>query len=128
MMQKLTNQKKKLPFFSVTLSVCRICMRARCPRRALGGTASVVHSHRPIGKQMTPGLAVWLWLGLNAPVVTASSLAQISEEVGVDEPGIGVVLHQAVNFPLRCQEAGGRGLLEALDDGVFGLEVQVNLG
>lgn len=45
----------------------------------------------------------------------------------MDEPGVGVVLHQAVNFPLRRHEASGRGLLEALGDGVFGLEVQVDL-
>lgn len=45
----------------------------------------------------------------------------------MDEPGVGVVLHQAVNFPLRCQEARGSGLLEALDDCVFGVEIQIDL-
>lgn len=52
---------------------------------------------------------------------------QFSVEVGVDKPGVGVVLHQAVDFPLSCQEAGRSGLVETLGDGIFGVEVQVYL-
>lgn len=54
-------------------------------------------------------------------------LAQFIVEVGVDKPRVRVVLHQAVDFPLSCQEAGGGGLVEALHDCVFGVEVQVYL-
>lgn len=81
----------------------------------------------PAGEQPGPGLAPRPPLGLHPPAVGAGGPAQVSEELRVDEPGVGVVLHQAVNFPLRRHEAGGRGLLQALDDGVFGLEVQVDL-
>lgn len=78
------------------------------------------------GKQTTLGPGVsfdWDSVCLPSP----GGCTQFSVEVGVDKPGVGVVLHQAVDFPLRCQEARRRGLAEALDDGVFGVEVQVYL-
>lgn len=59
--------------------------------------------------------------------LSPGSFAQSSVEVGVDKPGVGVVLHQAVDFPLGCQEACHSGLMEALDDGIFGVEIQVYL-
>lgn len=55
------------------------------------------------------------------------SCAQIFVEVGADKPGVRVVLHQAVDFPLSRQEAGCGWLVEALHDGVFGVEIQVDL-
>lgn len=55
------------------------------------------------------------------------SFTQLFVEVGVDEPRVGVVLHQTVDFPLSCQEAGGGGLAEALDDGVLCVEIEIYL-
>lgn len=55
------------------------------------------------------------------------SVTQLFVEVGVDKPGVGVVLHQAVDFSLSCQEASCSGLVEALDDSIFGVEIQVYL-
>lgn len=59
--------------------------------------------------------------------LSPGGLTQFFVEVGVDKPGVGVVLHQAVDFPLSCQEARRSGLVQALDDGIFGVEVQVYL-
>lgn len=59
--------------------------------------------------------------------LSPGSCTQSSVEVGGDKSGVGVVLHQAVDFPLSCQEAGSSGLVEALHDGVFGVEIQVYL-
>lgn len=59
--------------------------------------------------------------------ISAGSFTQFFEDVGVDKPGVGVVLHQAVDFPLSCQEASHSGLVETLDDSVFGVEIQVYL-
>lgn len=55
------------------------------------------------------------------------SFTQFFVEVRVDKPGVGVVLHQAVDFLLSCQEASCSGLMEALDDSIFGVEIQVYL-
>lgn len=66
-------------------------------------------------------------LGLDVPALSPGRIAQLSVEVGVNEPWIGVVLHQAVDFPLSCHEDVHVGLVEALHDGVFGVEVQVYL-
>ena len=52
---------------------------------------------------------------------------QFFVEVGVDEPGVAVVLHQAVDPPLCRQEAALAGLAEALRDGVLGAEIQIDL-
>lgn len=59
--------------------------------------------------------------------LSPGGVTQFFVEVGVDKPGVGVVLHQAVDFPLSCQEASHSGLMEALYDGIFGVEVQVYL-
>lgn len=59
--------------------------------------------------------------------LSPGGVTQVSVEVGVDKPRVGVVLHQAVDFPLSCQEAGGAGLAQALHDGVPGVEIQVDL-
>lgn len=54
-------------------------------------------------------------------------VAQFSVEVGVNKPRIRVVLHQAVDLPLSCHEDVGVRLVEALHDGVLGVEIQVYL-
>lgn len=54
-------------------------------------------------------------------------VAQFSVEVGVNEPRVRVVLHQAVDLPLSCREDVGVRLVEALHDGVLGVEIQVYL-
>lgn len=59
--------------------------------------------------------------------ISTGSSTQFFVEVRVDKPGVGVVLHQAVDFPLSCQEACRSGFLETLDDGIFGVEIQVYL-
>lgn len=59
--------------------------------------------------------------------LSPGTFTQFFVEGGVDEPGVGVVLHQAIDFPLSCQEAGHSRLMEALDDGIFGVEIQVYL-
>lgn len=59
--------------------------------------------------------------------LSPGSPAQFFVEVGVDKSGIGVVLHQTVDFPLSYQEDGCSGLMEALDDSIFGVEIQVYL-
>lgn len=59
--------------------------------------------------------------------LSPGSRAQFFVEVGVDKSGVRIVLHQAVDFHLCFQEAGRRGLVEALDDGVFSVEIQVYL-
>lgn len=45
----------------------------------------------------------------------------------MNEPLIRVVLHQAVDFPLSCQEHVDVGLVEVLHDSVLGVEIQVYL-
>lgn len=55
------------------------------------------------------------------------SRQQFIVELRVDEPRVGVVLHQAVDFLLGREKAGHVGLLEILDDFVFGVKVQVDL-
>lgn len=59
--------------------------------------------------------------------LSPGSFTQFFVEVRVDKPGVGVVLHQAVDLPLSHQEASGSGLMEALDDSIFGVEIQVYL-
>lgn len=125
------NVKKKktsffLHFFFPWLSLCAEFAFRRASCQWEGHHRWSIHTGPWVNRWVRDRLH-WLGLGLDAPPVSASRLAQVSEELRVDEPGVGVVLHQAVNFPLRRHEASGRGLLEALDDGVFGLEVQVDL-
>lgn len=55
------------------------------------------------------------------------SYTQFFVEGGVDEPGVGVVLHQTVDFLLSFQEAGHGWLMEALHDSISGVEIQVYL-
>lgn len=52
---------------------------------------------------------------------------QFFVEVRVDKPRVGVVLHQAVNFPLSSNEGSHSGLVEALGDSIFSVEIQVYL-
>ena len=59
--------------------------------------------------------------------LSPGSCTQFFVEVGVDKPGVRVVLHQAVNLLLSCQEASCSRCVETLDDAIFGVEVQVNL-
>lgn len=66
-------------------------------------------------------------LGLNVHVLSCCSCIQFFVEVRADKPGVRVVLHQVVDFPLSYQEASCSGLVETLRDGVFGLEIQVDL-
>lgn len=61
------------------------------------------------------------------PAVPPGGVAQFSVEVGVNKPRVGVVLHQAVDLPLSHHEDVGVRLLEALHDGVLGVEIQVYL-
>lgn len=55
------------------------------------------------------------------------SCTQFFVEVREDKPGVGVVLHQTVDFPLSCQKTGRTGLIYALDDSVSGMKIQVDL-
>ncbi len=59
--------------------------------------------------------------------LSLGSFTKFFVDVRVDEPGVGVVLHQAIDFPLSCQEACHSGLVETLDDCIFGVEIQVYL-
>lgn len=61
------------------------------------------------------------------PALPPGGVAQFPVEVGVKKARIRVVLHQAVGFPLSCHEDVGVWLVEALHDGVFGVEIQVYL-
>lgn len=45
----------------------------------------------------------------------------------MNEPRVRVVLHQAVDLPLSRHEDVGVRLVEALHDGVLGVEIQVYL-
>lgn len=64
---------------------------------------------------------------LHVLALSPGDRAQFFVEVGLDEPRVGVVLHQTVDLPLSCEEAGRGGVVEALDDGVFRVEIQVDL-
>lgn len=68
-----------------------------------------------------------LGLRLEEPVLPPGRAAQFLVEVGVNEPWVGVVLHQAVDFPLSRQEDAHVWLVEVLHDSVLGVEVQVYL-
>lgn len=74
-----------------------------------------------------PGAERPAGLGPEGPALPPGRVAQFPVEVGVNEAWVRVVLHQAVDLPLSCQEDVDVGLLEALHDGVLGVEVQVYL-
>lgn len=52
---------------------------------------------------------------------------QFFVQVRVDKSRVGVVLHEAVGFPLSREKTGGTGVMEVIDDGVSGVEIQVYL-
>lgn len=74
-----------------------------------------------------PGAERPAGLGPDGPALPLGRVAQFPVEVGVNEPWIRVVVHQAVDFPLSCQEHVDVGLMEVLHDGVLGVEIQVYL-
>lgn len=67
------------------------------------------------------------WLGLDVLFLCTCSCKQFLVEVGVDKPGVRVVLHQAVDLLLSCQEACCCGVIETLNDVISRLIIQVYL-
>lgn len=106
------------PNLAVTFGICRL---AAGGERRIGGlcTATAVNKRSRAERGAR--------LGLGVPALSPGRVAQFSVEVGVKKSWVRVVLHQAVDFPLSRQEDVDVRLVEALDDGVFGVEVQVYL-
>lgn len=61
------------------------------------------------------------------PALPLGNSTQFFVELRVDKSGVRVVLHQAVDFLLSGLEARCCGLVEALNDGVLSVEIQVDL-
>lgn len=94
---------------------------------AAGGAWHVNSPCRVTAVNKWPRAERLVGLGLDVPALSPGRVAQFSVEVGVNKSWIRVVLHQAVDFPLSRQKDVHVWLVEALHDGVFGVEVQVYL-
>lgn len=90
-----------------------------------GGAQNITVTVPRVNKR--PGPSGSSSLGLDVAPLPPGGVAQFSVEVGVNKPWVSVVLHQAVDLPLSCHEDVGVRLVEALHDGVLGVEIQVYL-
>lgn len=69
----------------------------------------------------------YVWLGLDMLFLCSCSCKEFFVEVGMDEPGVRVVLHEAVDLLLSCQEACCCGVIKTLNDVISRLIIQVYL-